>query len=56
MDTDSIRDLNHLKIWCMSMQVWLTKGNDGICNFGRLVIISMYLKYNVKSYILSYKI
>jgi len=23
MDTDSIRDLNHLKIWCMSMQEWL---------------------------------
>ena len=23
------------------MQVWLNEGNDGICNFGRLVIISI---------------
>jgi len=42
-DTDSIRNLNQLKICCMSMQVFLNEGNDGICNFGRLVIISIYL-------------
>jgi hypothetical protein len=30
------------------MQVLLNKGNDGICNFGRLVIISMYHQFRIE--------
>jgi len=36
----SIYGIGFLKI----MQVLLNEGNDGICNFSRLVIISIYLK------------